>query len=150
VTGPRHGTQRRYKGGCRCDECRAGVAEAARRFRERYQAKHGVSYRTLFKSKPEQYGDRHRRRDAARRARKSGATVESFTHAEIFERDGWTCGICTEPVDLTLRYPHPLSSSLDHVVPLSRGGEHSRVNTRLAHLVCNQRRGARVNEDIAG
>jgi len=121
----------------------------ARVTRANYRAKHGVSYRTLFKTKPEQYGDRHRRRDAARRARKTGATVESFTHAEIFERDAWMCGICSEPVDQALAYPHPRSSSLDHIVPLSLDGEHSRANTRLAHLDCNKRRGARVDDESA-
>ena len=137
----RHGTQRKYKAGCRCDQCRARVTELARVTRANYKAKHGVSYRTLFKTKPEQYGERHRKRDAVRRARKAGATVESFTHLEVYERDQWVCGICGDPVDKTLSYPHPLSPSLDHVVPLARQGKHSRANTRLAHLNCNVRRG---------
>lgn len=147
--GPSCGTRAKYLAGCRCTRCRARVTEQARVFREQYKARHGVSYRTLYKTKPEEYGDRHRRRDAARRARKAGATIESFTHQEIFERDAWTCGICNTPVDQTLSYPDPMSSSLDHVVPLARGGEHSRGNTRLAHLNCNVRRGTAVDEDFA-
>jgi len=31
-----------------------------------------------------------------------------------------------------LEYP-----SLDHVIPLSKGGEHSMSNARLAHTYCN-------------
>lgn len=85
---------------------------------------------------------------AARRARKAGARVESFTPVEIFERDGWVCGICDEPVDRTKVYPDPNSSSLDHIRPLSLGGEHSRANTRLAHLSCDKRRGAARGEDL--
>lgn len=137
----KHGTQRRYKVGCRCDQCRARVTELARVTRANYKAKHGVSYRTRFTSKPEPYGERHRKRDATRRARKAGATVESFTHLEVYVRDEWVCGICGEHVDQTLSYPHPLSPSLDHVVPLARDGDHSRANARLAHLTCNVRRG---------
>jgi hypothetical protein len=35
--------------------------------------------------------------------------------------------------------------SLDHVVPVSASGtSHTRANVRLAHLVCNTKRGNRV------
>lgn len=147
--GPSHGTHRRYALGCRCAECRAYKTQQARVFREQYKAKHGVSYRTLYKTKPEEYGERHRKRDAARRARKVGATIELFTHQEVFERDAWLCGICSTAVDRTLSYPHPMSPSLDHVVPLARGGEHSRANTRLAHLNCNVRRGVGADDELS-
>lgn len=83
-------------------------------------------------------------RDHRRRALKAGATVEDFKHVEVFERDGWVCGICSEPVDRELKFPDPMSVSLDHVIPLANGGEHSRANTQCAHLSCNVRKGARV------
>lgn len=79
-----------------------------------------------------------------RRALKLGATVESFRPSEIFERDEWTCGICREPVARDLKFPDPMSVSLDHIVALANGGEHSRANTQCAHLTCNVRKGARV------
>ena len=81
--------------------------------------------------------------DQRRRAAKRGAMAEKFTPLEIFERDGWRCGICGRKVNRDLAYPHPKSASLDHVEPLSRGGEHSRANTRLAHLDCNMQRSNR-------
>ena len=71
------------------------------------------------------------------------ATIEVFTHLEIFERDRWVCGLCGKKVDNRLKYPNPLSAALDHVVPLSRGGDHSRANTQLAHFACNSVKGAR-------
>jgi 5-methylcytosine-specific restriction endonuclease McrA len=37
-----------------------------------------------------------------------------------------------------------MSATLDHVVPISVGGEHTRENVRCAHLRCNARRGNRV------
>ena len=72
------------------------------------------------------------------------ATIEVFDPIEIFERDEWICGICEERVDNALVFPHPMSKSLDHIEPISRGGDHSRANTQLAHLGCNIRKGARV------
>lgn len=71
------------------------------------------------------------------RARKRAALVERFDHCEIFERDGWICQICGKQVDRERAWPHPQSPSLDHIVPLAKGGEHSRRNVQLAHLGCN-------------
>jgi hypothetical protein len=86
-----------------------------------------------------------RREDAQRRrAQKIGTQTEPIRNAVVYERDGWICGICETSVDATLAYPHPLSASLDHVVPLSLLGPHTYENVRLAHLRCNIGRGNRV------
>jgi alpha-galactosidase/6-phospho-beta-glucosidase family protein len=63
--------------------------------------------------------------------------VEKFTDREIFERDGWVCQLCRKPVDRTLVHPEPLSPSLDHRLPIAKGGGHTRANVQLAHLRCN-------------
>lgn len=78
------------------------------------------------------------------RGRKFAATVESFTPAEIFDRDDWVCGLCMGAINKATPYPNPMSVSLDHVIPLSRGGAHSRQNTQAAHLVCNLRKHNKV------
>lgn len=72
---------------------------------------------------------------------------EDFTRAEIGERDGWVCGICTVAVDPSLSYPDQLSQSTDHIVPLSLGGEHTRANVRITHWICNVRRGIGMGVD---
>jgi len=46
-------------------------------------------------------------------------------------------------IDYRLRYPHPASWSLDHVVALQDGGALlDLANTQASHLRCNQSRGA--------
>lgn len=80
----------------------------------------------------------------AYKARKRGALVEVFTRKEIFERDGWQCHICRTAIDPKVAYPHPLSASIDHVVPLVRGGTHSRSNVAAAHFTCNASKKDRV------
>lgn len=52
-------------------------------------------------------------------------------------RDGWRCGLCRRRIGKTYRYPHPRSASVDHIVPLSEGGEHRWTNVQAAHLRCN-------------
>lgn len=87
---------------------------------------------------PSPWGDRRRKNHQARRARKKGAaTGAPVIRSKIAERDGWRCHLCGERVGKTLAWPHPRSASLDHVVPLSKGGAHDPVNVRLAHLACN-------------
>lgn len=85
---------------------------------------------------------------AKRRALRRGATIEAFEPHEVFDRDGWICQICDQPIDTRARHPDPRSVSLDHIVPLSRGGEHSRANCQTAHLICNLKKGARLDGDF--
>lgn len=57
------------------------------------------------------------------------------------------CCICGEPLDKTLRYPHPMSPSLEHKDPLSQGFPliPSRDRLGAAHLKCNKDRGDGTN-----
>ena len=51
------------------------------------------------------------------------------------------CGICGKPVDFKLKYPHPLSPTIDHIVPLAKGGHPSDIeNLQLAHRCCNRQK----------
>jgi HNH endonuclease len=81
-----------------------------------------------------------------RRARIAAVPIEEFTHEEIFDRDGWVCQLCQAAVDPVLEWPDRMSASLDHVIPLCRGGSHTRDNVQLAHLVCNIRKACNVEE----
>jgi 5-methylcytosine-specific restriction endonuclease McrA len=64
----------------------------------------------------------------------AGALVEPVNREVVAERDRWRCGICGKKV--TRR-----TWSLDHIVPLVDGGEHSYRNVTLAHRTCNSARG---------
>lgn len=83
-----------------------------------------------------------RDRQNRRRAILAAVTVEPIKSSEVYERDRWICGICWAPVDPSVRHPDPASPSLDHVIPLSRGGAHALSNVQLAHLHCNIAKGA--------
>ena len=85
------------------------------------------------------------RRDAKhrRRARERNAFVAKVSRAKIYARDRWRCGICDRLVAQNRVAPHPLSPTIDHIIPLSKGGSHEPSNVRLAHFICNSRRGDR-------
>lgn len=55
------------------------------------------------------------------------------------------CGICGKPVDKSLQFPHPLSPTVDHIIPIDRGGHPSAIeNLQLAHFCCNRQKSDRV------
>lgn len=59
----------------------------------------------------------------------------------LFSRDGTACGICGGQLDRKVADEHaPDYVSIDHVVPLSKGGRDSVENLRLAHQRCNNER----------
>lgn len=63
---------------------------------------------------------------------------------DLFKKSNGVCYLCGKPCDIEDRreangtiicgdmYP-----SIDHVIPLARGGQHSWNNVRLAHRICN-------------
>jgi hypothetical protein len=77
----------------------------------------------------------HKKVSDARRRTVVGAAIERVSHAVVARRDSWCCAICGGPVTRQ-------NWSLDHVVPLSKGGSHTYGNVVLAHALCNARRGA--------
>jgi len=68
--------------------------------------------------------------------------VEPVSLTVLRLRDNDTCRLCGEPVDFTRRQPDPRAATIDHVIALTRGGEHSYRNTQLAHFRCNMAKGA--------
>jgi len=86
---------------------------------------------------PERERANWQKKNRARRSKKRGQPSESYTTGQIAERDGYRCGLCRRKVDMTLRRPNLRSASIDHIVPLSKGGDDTRANVQLAHLDCN-------------
>lgn len=50
-----------------------------------------------------------------------------------------TCALCGQPVDKTLKTPHPMSAEVDEIIPVSKGGDPlSWNNVQLVHRQCNR------------
>ena len=88
--------------------------------------------------------DNHHR--AQRRGARGEFSISPTVRLSIYERDGWDCQLCGEPVDPSLGPSHPWGATLDHIecqswtlVP-----DHSPSNLRLAHRMCNSVRGDRA------
>lgn len=69
------------------------------------------------------------------------AQGDEIDHLALFERDNWICGICHRKINKWLRHPNYWAATVDHIVPLSKGGKHVWANVRAAHAKCNFDRG---------
>lgn len=93
---------------------------------------------------------------AKRRIRKRGAYIEPASWKLVALRDGLACYLCLEDCDPSdyaygvgrdgrrvfragMRFP-----TLEHVLAIDNGGEHSMTNGLLAHLLCNSQKGTKL------
>jgi 5-methylcytosine-specific restriction endonuclease McrA len=56
--------------------------------------------------------------------------VEEVDKRELWNTYGGICAICEEPLKFR-------ECTIDHIIPISAGGEHSYRNTQPAHGLCN-------------
>ncbi|WP_406325181.1 HNH endonuclease [Streptomyces niveus] len=85
-----------------------------------------------------------------RRALEREAYVAPVNRTQVYERDHWTCQLCRKPVMRDEVVPHPQAPTLDHTIPLARGGTHEPANVQLAHYLCNSIKsdGVRINAQL--
>jgi len=126
---PTHGTKNGYDWHVRgmfedpCNECREAMKA------------HWVHERTI------------KDRGRGLREVRGNAIQSPYTREEVLDRYGSICHLCQEPIDLTL--PKRVGYKgweyglhLDHVIPLSKGGDDTIENIRPSHGKCNIKKGA--------
>ncbi len=91
----------------------------------------------------------HRRKRHARMNRRKNIrrrttrVVDIFDVFDVGERDDWICHLCNEAVNPDLPGNARQGPTVDHLRPLARGGIDALSNVKLAHWICNVRRGER-------
>lgn len=73
--------------------------------------------------------------------RKIYSQGDDITPIVLFELHAWTCWVCKEPINRYLRVPNYKAATIEHIVPISRGGTHTWENTAPAHYGCNMSKG---------
>ena len=80
-----------------------------------------------------------------RRRRLAAVDARPYSKVAIFERDGWVCQLCDEPINRMALWPADDSATVDHIVPVSRGGADAAENLQAAHWGCNRAKGTSDN-----
>lgn len=78
------------------------------------------------------------------RAKQNGEIDKTITLDKLIERDNNICKICNKMCDKQdyeikdgVFYVGSNYPSIDHIIPLSKGGTHTWNNVQLAHMYCN-------------
>lgn len=78
-----------------------------------------------------------------RKAKVRDAFVANVDRQAIFRRDRWRCYRCGCQLMKVAPIPHPRAATLDHLVPISRGGTHEPANVKACCYLCNCSKGNR-------
>jgi 5-methylcytosine-specific restriction endonuclease McrA len=100
-------------------------------WRERYCS----AYCSRLASKRAEF---HKVKGTERRVR--GSRMKREERLSIAYEYGYACQLCGILIDLSRPWPHPDSLSIDHIVPVAKGGGDERANLWPAHLRCNAAR----------
>jgi 5-methylcytosine-specific restriction endonuclease McrA len=108
----------------------------------RYQASHADQHRATSRKWNQRNRGYVNANQSRRRARKAGATVEPLTAEQIAavlaeDPNCIYCGFCP-------------STTVDHMIPLDRGGDHSYANLVGACGPCNSSKGNRLMSEWTG
>lgn len=121
------------------------VREYVRSCGMKYARDNGVCSKECRKEKLRQISrESHKgRQDSHRhRAVKFGCEYDpSVTLKKLVKRDGLRCAICGEMCDWNdhswSEYAGPKYPSIDHIIPMSKGGGHTWDNVQVVHIICN-------------
>jgi len=111
-------------------------AEKLREY-EKHKERYNRSRAAWFAAHPGERERLHYLAGVRRRTREYNAYVEDVERIVVWERDNGVCYLCGDTVSFYQMH-------LDHVIPISKGGEHSYVNIKATHGDCNQRKSARL------
>lgn len=126
-----------------CRDC-ADVVERSKQRCERCRVKAREITLARVRATPG-YQATKRKAKAWRRAVERGCEAERFDPFEIFERDKWRCHLCGCKTLQSLRgTSQDRAPELDHIIPLSKGGQHTRANTACSCRKCNGAKGDRL------
>jgi len=121
--------------------CLANFEKIKLRHKEYDKAYYLINKEKIKKEKKayrQKYPEKGRIQNRKHKALKLGNNHEPYTDIYIYERDGWICQICGRKINKRLKRHHPYSKSIDHIIPLSKGGADAPINLQATHLRCNQ------------
>jgi hypothetical protein len=151
-----------------CDPCKLALAEYSKiRYHskhEHFRKLHRKSYeknwdqrqidaREWQAANPEKVREASIKSNHKRRAQKNSTNHEPYTIDELITTYGTICHLCGGEIDFNAPRRAGVEGwefglHIDHVMPLSKGGDDTLLNVRPAHGQCNLAKSARVPSSI--
>lgn len=79
-----------------------------------------------------------------KRAKNNGEYDTSITLAKLYKRDNGVCYLCGKHLTLTDNYNRPYAPTIDHIIPIAKGGTNTWDNVKLACRNCNVKKGTKI------
>jgi 5-methylcytosine-specific restriction endonuclease McrA len=93
------------------------------------------------------------RRKGGKRASEYGAYHEPYNRMQVVAIYGPICHLCNESIDINIsrkigQEGWEGSLHIDHIIPLSKGGEDTIRNVKPSHAICNMRKGSTFGGNV--
>ena len=137
----------------KCQDCKDAAAARAKAYYNANKEKVRATRKLWQKNNLDKYREYNRRsyqkdpskaiiKSRRRKIKMIGNGYAPYTLEQILEEYGCVCYLCEQPIDLTLPrkigvegWEHGLH--LDHVTPVSKGGQDTLDNVAPTHAICN-------------
>lgn len=108
----------------------------------KYAVDNGVCSEKCKKKKKRIKDKKYRTENHRHRAKKYGVPCENgITLQKLIKRDGLICALCGKECNPNdhewSKYTGPTHPSIDHIIPMAKGGGHTWDNVQIACMMCN-------------
>jgi 5-methylcytosine-specific restriction endonuclease McrA len=112
---------------------REAILEKQKRYDEANRETRAEKQKRYYEANPDKMKEKARKERHKRRA----AYHEDYSWPQVYAEWKGTCVVCAEPVSWT-------DASVEHIIPISRGGCDTSQNVGPSHLSCNLKISAKV------
>jgi 5-methylcytosine-specific restriction endonuclease McrA len=124
-----------------CDACKQAEKQYKSKWYNKNKLKILAKHKDWDLKNPEKRKELRRKNERKRRSNKFNNGSDFYTEKQIIDIYGNFCHICLNSIDLSLNRRDPMGFQVDHVIPLSKGGEDKINNVKPSHAICNQQKG---------
>lgn len=78
------------------------------------------------------------------------AQGDDIDHLTLFHLHGWICYVCKGEINPRLRFPNYWAATVEHIIPLCKGGTHTWDNVAPAHAKCNFSKSDSLPDEFSG
>lgn len=109
---------------------------------EQYNGSHFCS--TKCRKKNKNWIKRQNKEVRIKKAKENGQYDRSITLAKLYKRDHGVCYLCGKHLILNNDYNRFDAPTIDHVIPIAKGGTNTWGNVKLACRDCNVKKGTKL------